>query len=49
MQAPWTAPRRPNWLVRIAWLVGIWACSVGALVLAAWLMRMAMHAGGLVA
>lgn len=49
MHAPSQTRDKPDWLARLAWLVAIWVCSVGALGLAAWLMRLAMRAGGLVA
>lgn len=35
------------WLRRIGWLVALWAASVAALGLAAWLMRLSMRAAGL--
>jgi hypothetical protein len=35
------------WLKRFAWLVAIWAASVGALALVAGLMRLLMHAAGM--
>jgi hypothetical protein len=35
------------WLIRIAWLVAIWAASVAALALAAGLMRLLMHGAGM--
>ncbi|MBL8289252.1 MAG: DUF2474 domain-containing protein [Rubrivivax sp.] len=49
MPASSAARTRNKWLTRLVWLVVIWAGSVGALGLAAWLMRMAMQAGGLTA
>jgi|JI6StandDraft_1071083.scaffolds.fasta_scaffold11435_6 hypothetical protein len=48
MQPSSASLQKRKWPVRLAWLVVIWACSVGALGLAAWLMKMAMRAGGLV-
>ncbi|WDS34845.1 DUF2474 domain-containing protein [Pseudoxanthomonas sp.] len=39
-----TAPK--SWLRRIGWLVLIWACSVGALLLVSMLIRAAMGAVG---
>jgi hypothetical protein len=42
--------RSPDWrlrLKRFAWLVAIWAASVGALALVAGLMRLLMHAAGM--
>ncbi len=35
------------WLVRLGWLLAIWAASVAALALAAALMRLLMHAAGM--
>jgi hypothetical protein len=35
------------WLKRVGWLVAIWAASVGALALAAGLMRLLMGAAGM--
>jgi hypothetical protein len=41
------SPVRHVWLRRFAWLVAIWAASVGALALVAGLMRLLMHAAGM--
>jgi hypothetical protein len=38
---------RRLWAARLAWLVGIWACSVAALALVAWLMRLLFRSVGL--
>jgi hypothetical protein len=38
-----------TWSARIAWLVLIWAVSVAALLLAAWLLRLLMHGAGMTA
>ena len=35
------------WTKRFGWLALIWAASVGALGLVAWLIRQAMHAAGM--
>jgi len=35
------------WLRRVAWLLGIWAASVAALALVAYLLRLFMTAAGL--
>ena len=37
-----------RWSRRIAWLVALWAASVGALALVAWLLGAAMNWAGLV-
>jgi hypothetical protein len=36
-----------RWLARFGWLIAIWAASVAALALAAWLMRQLMRAAGM--
>ncbi|WP_449392145.1 DUF2474 domain-containing protein [Eoetvoesiella caeni] len=36
-----------KWGRRFAWLVGIWLASVGALAVAAWLLRLFMHWAGM--
>ncbi|MES2756689.1 MAG: DUF2474 family protein [Pseudomonadota bacterium] len=36
-----------RWLSRFGWLLAIWAASVAALALAAWLMRLLMRAVGM--
>lgn len=41
-----TGPRA-HWLRRIGWLVLLWAVSVAALGLVAWLIRQFMNAAGL--
>lgn len=38
---------KPVWLSRVSWLVAIWAASVAALALAAWLLKLIMRAVGL--
>lgn len=38
-----------SWGRRVAWLLGIWAASVGALALAAWLLRLVMDFVGMTA
>jgi len=35
------------WWKKLGWLLLIWACSVGVLVVVAWLMRIVMNAVGL--
>jgi hypothetical protein len=35
------------WMWRVAWLVGIWAASVAALAVAAWMMRAVMRFAGM--
>lgn len=43
-----SSENRPRiWLRRVAWLVLIWAVSVAALALVAWLLKGAMRAAGL--
>lgn len=44
--APREAPPRP-FLVRLGWLVAIWAASVAALGVVAWLLRQVMGWAGL--
>jgi hypothetical protein len=38
---------RSLWLRRVAWLVVLWASSVAALAVVAWLLRLFMTAAGL--
>lgn len=38
-----------SWPRRIAWLVGIWAASIGALAIAAYLLRILMNWVGMTA
>lgn len=38
-----------SWGRRVAWLLGIWVASVGALALAAWLLRLVMDFVGMTA
>jgi hypothetical protein len=40
---------RKRWGKRIAWLIGIWAASVGVLALVAYLLRLIMEAVGMTA
>jgi len=40
------SPRR-LWLRRLAWLVGLWAAGVGALLVVATLLKLFMRAAGL--
>ena len=40
-------PGASTWLRRVGWLVLIWAASVAALGVAAWVLRMIMQAVGL--
>jgi len=35
------------WLTRAAWLLAIWGCSVAALGIAAWLMKLVMRVAGM--
>lgn len=43
-------PRRKQlWTKRLAWLLGIWAASIAALALAAYLLRLIMNAVGMTA
>lgn len=48
MNAPRTEPatRTGTWLRRIGWLVLIWAASVAALGVAAWVLRLVMRGVG---
>lgn len=39
------APQR--WLVRVAWLIGLWSAGVVTMGVAAWLLRWVMRAVGL--
>ncbi len=39
--------RADNWWIRLGWLVWIWAASVGALAVAAFLMKALMRAAGM--
>ena len=42
-----TTTKRREWLVRLAWLVGIWLASVAALGVVALLLRLLMRAAGM--
>ncbi|HUH60785.1 MAG TPA: DUF2474 domain-containing protein [Candidimonas sp.] len=39
----------PGWLRRFAWLVVIWAASVGVLAIVAYMLRMLMNMAGMTA
>lgn len=41
------SPARDSWPRRVAWLVAIWAASVAALAVVAYLLRLLMNAAGL--
>ena len=41
--------QKPLWPKRLAWLLGIWAVSIAALALAAYLLRLVMNAVGMTA
>jgi hypothetical protein len=43
------APGRKPWGSRIAWMIGLWAASVGVLALVAYLLRWVMEAVGMTA
>lgn len=42
-----TTTKRREWLVRLAWMVGIWLASVAALGVVALLLRFLMGAAGM--
>jgi hypothetical protein len=42
-----TTTKRREWLVRLAWLAGIWLASVAALGVVALLLRFLMRAAGM--
>jgi len=44
---PEHSEKNAGWLSRVGWLVGIWAASVAALAVVAWLLRLAMQAAGM--
>jgi len=43
------ARERKPWGRRIAWMIGLWAASVGVLALVAYLLRLVMEAVGMTA
>lgn len=44
---PTTVNKGSSWLRRIAWLVGIWAASVGILAIVAYALRLLMNMAGM--
>lgn len=42
-------PRKGRWLKRVGWLLGIWAASIAALALVAYVLRLIMNAVGMTA
>jgi len=42
-----TAEQKGSWWMRLAWLILIWAVSVAALGVVAWVIRLMMDAAGL--
>lgn len=42
-----TQPSLPSWRSRLLWLAAIWACSVGALGVAAYALRLIMRSIGM--
>lgn len=47
MPEPDAPEQRPNWFQRLGWLALIWACSVAALFVVAFIFRTAMGWAGL--
>jgi hypothetical protein len=47
MRHPHESGKSARWATRIAWLVGIWVASVGALALVAYVLRWVMDAVGM--
>lgn len=41
--------RKHLWLKRVGWMLGIWAASIAALALLAYLLRLLMNAAGMTA
>ncbi|GGX19686.1 hypothetical protein GCM10007242_28240 [Pigmentiphaga litoralis] len=42
IEAPQSDRPLPPWRIRLAWMAGIWAGSIGALLLVAWLIRLVL-------